>query len=132
MNDFGDSMFKKINLMLIIIVLILLLTISFSYAQEDLDSLRDAINNNSGTDYLTGEGKKDLMEFIRDTFNIVRIIVGTLMLIQMFNLFIDFKLASESPAVKSLIKIKVKWLVVGFVFLINFWNIFDFFSKPFF
>ncbi len=118
----------KINLALILIVLLLFMG-NFVYAEEDLDSLRVALNNNSGMQYFRGSGKAELMGVSRDAFNIVRVVVITVLLVRAFRLYGDFIGAADNPSLKASIKTKAIWISAGLVFAINFWNILSFLSN---
>lgn len=115
----------------ITLVLVILFMVSFAYAEEDLNSLRAALNNNSGAKYLDGQGKAELMGVSRDAFNIVRVIVVTIIMLKIFRLYGEFANAGENPAIKAKIKTKATWLALGLIFTINFWNIYSFLSKLF-
>lgn len=102
------------------------------YAEkESYNSLRTALNSNSGTKYLKGEGKSELIGLTRDIFNIVRVIVVTVILLSIFKLYGEFTNAANNPSVKASIKTKTIWLSAGLVFTINFWNIYSFIAKLF-
>ena len=122
-------MYKKTKF--ILVLTILLLTSSLVYAQEDLDSLRNAINSNSGMSYLRGNEKAELMGISRDIFNIVRVVVVTALLLRIFRLYGELVDAAVNPSIKAKIKTKATWLMAGLVFTINFWNIYNFLANLF-
>lgn len=125
-------MYKKTKFILMVIVLLFVTSLtSLVYAEEDLNSLRNALNNNSGIKYLKGQEKKELMDIIRDITNIVRIVVEVFLLLRLFKLSVYFRLAYDSPTVKSVIRIKAFNIFAGLIFAINFWNIFEFLAKLF-
>lgn len=117
-------MYKKTSFILVLVMLLLVSNLTYAEGtREDLGSLRNAINNNSGVNYLKGQEKEELMSIIRDILNIVRVIVITYLFVKLFKLFVYFKLAYDSPTVKSVIRIKALGISVGIIFTVNFWNI---------
>ena len=53
-------MYKKTKFILMVIVLLFVTNLTcLAYAEEDLNSLRNALTNNSGMKYLKGQEKKE-------------------------------------------------------------------------
>lgn len=123
-------MHKSFKFILVLVALLLMSNLVYA-EKESYNSLRTALNSNSGTKYLKGEGKSELIGLTRDIFNIVRVIVVTVILLSIFKLYGEFTNAANNPSVKASIKTKTIWLSAGLVFTINFWNIYSFIAKLF-
>lgn len=119
-------MLKKI---VFIIILIALLS-NIVYAEEDLNSLREALNRNSGINYINSSSKSAIMGMAKGIFEIVQVIVVTLLVIKLLIHLVDYK-NSDAEYIKSQAKNKVLWLGLGLIFVSNFWKIFKFLSNIF-
>lgn len=114
----------------ILVILIILLFSNIAYCSaEDYSSLRSALKKNSILKYINNNNS--FMDVMRDVFNIVRVIVSVALLGKILMLYADFREAADDPNRKAEIRNKAKWRFLGFVFLVNFWNIYGFLSNIF-
>lgn len=117
----------KSKTLLLTIVLLLLISNVVVAQVEDLNSLSKAIKDNASiSDKLGTEGKTVLMGMSKSIFDIVRYIVISFILIKIFAMFMEFQDAADAPDKRASIKTKSMWGVIGLLFALNFWSIYEF------
>lgn len=110
---------------LIILVLVLLTTSTITLA-EDLNSLNQAIKDNADVIDSLGDGRDILIGMSKDFFDIARYIIITGIIISVFLMYLDFGNAADNPQLVTKIKDKALWHVLGLLFTLNFWSIYNF------